>query len=102
MHVRKTRPKKIKTLGHGDLGMRVTTLICKNGCKNIDGSPVIKNPEILSDIIAPETNYAYDVEVFVGIERFLNNLQREEIKKKLKKKYGIAASVSEISVLARR
>lgn len=102
MHVRKTRSKKIKSLALGNLEPQVTTLVCKNGCLNNNKTPVIKNPEILSDIVAPETNIAYDIEVFVGKKRFLDNLQRKEIKLKLENKFGIIVSESEISILARR
>lgn len=102
MRVRKTRNKKLVTIKHGALSMRVTTLICKNGCKTLDGRPVLRNPEELSQLVSTGANFGYDVEAFVGIERYLNNLQREEIKEKLRERYDIPISAREVSVLARR
>ncbi len=102
MRVRKTRNKNLVTIQYGALSTQVTTLICKKGCKTLDGRPVLRNPKELSQLVPAGANFGYDVEVFVGIERYLNNLQREEIKEKLREKHDIPISVSGVSVLARR
>jgi hypothetical protein len=51
--------------------------------------------------LLPGRNVGYDVMVFIGLQRFLHHLQREEIQAKLKNDYGIVISTGEISCLAR-
>jgi hypothetical protein len=39
--------------------------------------------------VEPGSVYGYDIEVRVGIQRFVHHLQREEIRQDLKARYGI-------------
>jgi hypothetical protein len=103
MNVQKTHPNKhIVSIKYGSICIRVVTLKCKIQCHNEDGTLIIRRPEILSELIPKNSNIAYDVEVFVGIERYLHHKQREEIKSKLIKEHGISISTGEISNLAKR
>ncbi len=100
MKVRNVRPRRLITLQHGVVSARITTLICKKGCKTPDGKREIRRPEELDCLVAPGANIAYDVEGFCGIKRYLEGLQREEIKKQLEDEHGIFISGRKISVLA--
>ncbi len=100
MKVRNVRPRRLITLQHGVVSARVTTLICKKGCKKPDGKREIRRPEELDCLVPSGANIAYDVEVFCGTKRYLEGLQREEIKKQLEDEHGIFISGRKISVLA--
>jgi hypothetical protein len=56
----------------------------------------------LDGLVPQGARYGYDIEVFVGTERFLNNAQREEIREKLLSQYGVKISTGEISNLTQR
>jgi len=90
------------SIEHGAISSRITTLICKKGCKTSDGKRAIRRPEEVVRLIPPNSNIAYDVEVFCGIKRHLYGLQREDIKKQLEDKHNIFISSREVSVLANR
>lgn len=102
MQVRNVRPRRFITMQHGVVSCRITTLICKKGCKTSDGKPQIRRPEELEYLVPPGANIGYDVEIFCGQKRYLEGLQREEIKKKLENEHGIFISSREISLLANR
>jgi len=100
MKVRNVRPRRFITIQHGVVSCRVTTLICKKGCKTSDGKPEIRRPEELEYLAPPGANIGYDVEIFCGTKRYLEGFQREEIKKQLENEDGIFISSREISLLA--
>lgn len=100
MKVRNVRPRRFITIQHGVVSCRVTTLICKKGCKTSDGKPQIRRPEELEYLVPPGANIGYDVEIFCGTKRYLEGFQREEIKKQLENGHGIFISTREISLLA--
>ena len=102
MKVRNVRPRRFITIQHGVVCSRITTLICKKGCKTSAGKPQIRRPEELEYLAPPGANIGYDVEIFCGTKRYLEGLQREEIKKKLENEHGIFISSREISLLANR
>ncbi len=102
MRVRNVRARRLITIEHGVVSSWVTTLICKKGCETSDGRPEIRAPEELRDLVPPGANIAYYVEVFCGVKRYLDGLQREEIKKRLEVERGIYISSRTISVLANR
>lgn len=56
----------------------------------------------MNNLVPIGANYGYDLEVFVGMERFMRHRQREEIRNTLKSEYGISISTGEISELAKR
>ncbi len=100
MKVRNVRPRRLITIQHGVVSSRITTLICKKGCKTAAGKPEIRRPEELDYLAPPGSNIGYDVEVFCGTKRYLEGLQRKEIKKQLEDEHGIFISSRKISVLA--
>lgn len=102
MKVREVRPRRFISIEHGFVSARITTLICKQGCQTSNGKREMRRPEELAHITPPNSNIAFDVEVFCGIKRYLEGLQREDIKKQLEDKHGIFISSREVSVLANR
>ncbi|MBC8333666.1 MAG: hypothetical protein H8E29_00215 [Anaerolineales bacterium] len=56
----------------------------------------------MNRLVPRGSNFAYDIEVFVGIERYSHFQQREEIQNKLKTERNISISTGEISNLAKR
>ena len=100
MKVRNVRPRRLVSIQHGEVSSRITTLICKKGCKTPDGRREIRRPEELKYLVPYGANIAYDVEVFCGIKRYLEGLQREVIKKQLENEHHIIISSRSISVLA--
>ena len=101
MKVQKTYPRSLITKKYGNIHARIKILTCKHGCKNPDGSPVTRRPEIISLIVPKGGTIGYDVEVHVGIQRYLNHRQREEIQKELQKNHDIEISTGKISDLSR-
>jgi len=63
------------------------------------GELVTRRAACLSKALPPGSNVGYDVMVFVGIERFLHNRQREEIRAALLDQ-GIDISTGEVSKLS--
>lgn len=100
MKVRNVRPRRFITIQHGVVSCRITTLICKKGCKTSDGKQQIRRPEELEYLAPLGANIGYDVEIFCGTKRYLEGLQREQIKIQLENEYGIFISSREISLLA--
>lgn len=102
MKVRNVRPRRFITIQHGVVSSRITTLICKKGCKTSEGKPESRRPEELEYLAPAGANIGYDVEIFCGTKRYLEGLQREQIKKQLENEHGIFISSREISLLANR
>jgi hypothetical protein len=103
MGVQQTRPKRrVATVKYGPLSLRVVTLACNNGCRNSDGKAITRRPEVLSRIVARGSNFGYDVEVYVGLQKYLHQRQREEIQADLLKDYGISISTGRISDLQKK
>lgn len=102
MKIQKSGPRYIATIKYGCIDLRILTLVCKAGCLNADGTLVTRNPQALYKLVPKGSNFSYDIEVFVGIERYSHNRQREEIQNKLKTEHDIPISTGEISNLAKR
>jgi hypothetical protein len=100
--VQKTSTRHVETLAHGHFIALEHVTSCPRGCLHPDGKLAIGHSEALAGLVPHGARYGYDIEVFVGTERFLNHAQREEIQKRLSSRYGIGISVGEISNLARR
>jgi hypothetical protein len=101
MKVQKTYPRFLITKKYGNVRVRLIILECKYGCKNSDGSPVTRRSEIISRIVPKGANIGYDVEVHVGVQRYIHYRQREEIQEELQKDYDIEISTGKISDLTR-
>ena len=100
--VQKTVPREIVTLLHNRFRARERVLVCPRGCKHPNGKAVTHRDQTLAALVPPGANYGYDVEVYVGMERFARHRQREEIRSALIEEHSIPISSSEISVLAHR
>jgi len=100
--VQKSAEHRIVTLEHGDFIARETIHVCKAHCRQPSGELVTRRSEALVLKVSPGKVYGYDVEVYVGIQRFLHHRQREEIRSELVQQFGISVSSGQISDLAAR
>ncbi|NCC77814.1 MAG: hypothetical protein EOM08_15450 [Clostridia bacterium] len=96
----KTVLRKGKTLAHGHFSARQTVYSCAKGCQYPAGAKITQAG--LEDYLPPGGNVGYDVVVFVGLQRFAEKRQREQIQAALIDDYGIRLSTGEISTLAKR
>jgi hypothetical protein len=102
MKVQKTIERLVTTLKHGFFQAKETVLVCAGRCVHLSGELVTRRSETLRRLAPAGANYGYDLEVFVGLERFVNYRQREEIRSALKAEHGISLSSGEVSILAAR
>ena len=101
MRVQKTVRHTGVTLAHGSFGIRETVYVCASGCKK-EGRLVTERSLNLAKLLLPKSVVGYDVMVHVGLERFVQHRQREEIRADLDRLHGIDLSTGEISELGRR
>jgi hypothetical protein len=94
--VRKTWVRTGVTLSHGTFRLRQKVRICVTGC------PGSTRAGALANLVPPRQVVGYDVMAYVGLNRYLQHRQREEIRAALAADHGILLSSGEISVLARR
>jgi hypothetical protein len=102
MNVQKTISRKIVTLRYNVFNTHERVLECPSRCKFPSGFYVTARASRVSALAPTGSNYGYDLEVFVGMERFTRHRQREEIQSVLKEEYAISVSTGEISLLANR
>ena len=100
MHVQKTTPRHGVTLEHGRFIARETTHICAASCKK-DGVLITRRAQALATRLPPKGTVGYDVIVYVGLKRYVEHQQRDEIVALLAER-GIVLSTGEISALCRR
>jgi hypothetical protein len=101
--VQKTKtPHHVETLEHGPFTAKETVLVCANRCiDSVTGRLLtVRSPELLQRVGSGAV-YGYDVEVRVGLERYLHHRQRGEIQSILKEQ-GIELSTGQVSALATR
>jgi hypothetical protein len=101
MRVQKTLRRHGVTLEHGSFVARETAHVCAAGCRR-DGAAVTHRAATLAVRLPPKGIVGYDVIVFVGLARFVEHRQREEIRAALEAQHGIVLSTGEISTLGRR
>lgn len=99
--VQKTAQHHVATLEHGPFTAKDTILVCRQRCTNAAGRLVTVRSEELRRKVHPGAVYGYDLEVRVGLERYLHHRQRMEIQHALAKQ-GVTLSTGQISVLASR
>jgi hypothetical protein len=99
-NVQKTSPRQGKTLTHGQFAARQTVYSCAKGCHHPNGIKV--SAASLTGHLLAGSMVGYDVMVFVGLKRFLEHQQREQIRTMLIDEHGIGLSTGEISNLAKR
>lgn len=97
LHVRGTERRHVFSVAYGPF-----TAVERQGyCPAHPEVPVARSQQ-LAHIIAPGSEYAYDVLVRVGLARFLECRQSDEIRTELSRHYGIEVPVSTVSYLARK
>jgi hypothetical protein len=101
MRVLKTVCRRVQTLEHGPFELREVVHVCAADCRRADGGLVWRRASSLAELVIPGRSVGYDVMVWIGLERFLNHRQRQEIGCALKSEYGITLSAGEISGLTR-
>ena len=97
--VQKTESRQGRTIAHGHFFAQAAVHYCANGCKNSDGTKVTRHADSITNYLIPKSITGYDVMVFVGIKRFVEYRQREEIQKALLDEHNIRISTGEISKL---
>lgn len=102
LKVQKTIQRQMVTIRYGDIIAHEKVFWCSNGCKNPDGTFVTKRSSELKHLVPHRSIFGYDIEVYVGIQKFLHFRQRNEIVTLLKDEYGITISSGEISYLTSR
>jgi len=102
MRVQKTITRKIVTLRHNSFNTHERVLECPMKCKYPNESYVTSRASSSIGLAPIGSNYGYDLEVYVGMERFVRHRQREEIQSALKEEYSISVSSGEISILSAR
>ena len=95
LRVLKTSKRRLITLANGDINIREIKRSCRT-CRVIVGS------HRLAQIAPRGQRYGYDVIVWVGLRRWIDRLQRIEIRDQLESCYGIRLSTGTISALSDR
>ncbi len=101
MKVQKSYVHQGKTIQHGSFKVCETVWKCAAGCRRPSGAKVTKRAGAVVQSLLPQSTVGYDVMIFVGLERFLHQRQREEIQAALLDQ-GIAISTGEVSKLSRK
>jgi hypothetical protein len=102
MGVQKTVRRHAITLEHGAFQAHETVHFCKAGCRHPSGALVTRRAESLAGLVPSGGAFGYDVMVHVGLERYLQHRQREEIRASLLAEHGITISAGEVSTLEAR
>ena len=100
--VQKTGDHRVVTLEHGEFVAHETTRVCTRRCRHPSGQLVTRRSEALVGKVPPGAVYGYDVEVYVGLARFVREQQREEIRRELRLEFGVCLSAGEVSALTAR
>lgn len=101
MLVQKTAPRMGRTLAHGPFDARETVHVCAAGCRWPSGARITRRAACLGEALLPQANVGYDVLVFAGLRRFLQQQRREDIRAALLDR-GVRISEGEVSELCRR
>ncbi len=101
MRVQKTVGRHGVTIEHGRFTAREAIFVCAARCRK-DEVLVTRRSAALAACLPPKGTVGYDVIVFVGLARFIEYRQRDEIRASLKAQHGIVLSTGEISALGRR
>ena len=77
--VQKTSFRRIVTNKHGALNGWWPKQECPNGCKGDDGRVFTRRAEKLDNLAMKNHKFGYDIEVEVGVCRYLKHMQIREI-----------------------
>ena len=102
MIVEKTAPRHISTMALGKVDVMEYIEVCPGRCRTPLGTLYREHSSELAALVASGANYGYDIEVFVGLQRFIHHCQRLEIKEQIKLSANVDISEGEISALEAR
>ncbi len=102
MIVRKTRRRRGKTVEHGTFEVRETVRVCAAKCRRPSGRLATERPREVARSIMPNCTAGYDLMAFVGLKRFIQCKQRDEIASELDEACGVKISSGETSDLTAR
>jgi hypothetical protein len=101
MHVQKSFQHEGRSIAHGTFDVNETVWVCAAKCRYPSGKLVTRRANSVVQCIMPNSITGYDLMVWVGLERYLDHRQREEIRTRLREKHAIEISSGEVSRLAR-
>jgi hypothetical protein len=102
MHVQKSFQHEGRSIAHGTFDVNETVWVCAAKCRYPSGKLVTRRANCVVQCIMPNSITGYDLMVWVGLERYLDHRQREEIRIRLREKHAIEISSGEVSRLARQ
>lgn len=97
LRVQKSKKRIVSTIETGTIQAREIRKVCF-----MDSSHPVETSETLSQMVPCGQRYGYDLIVWVGVARYLRNLQRKEIRAELFQKKGIILSDGSISEVCDR
>jgi hypothetical protein len=100
LRVQKTFEHNVATIEHGAFRANEAVYVCKGGCRPPDRIHAIHRSAALASRVPHRKTLGYDVMVRVGLARFVDYRQRDEIRASLEAE-GISLSTGTISELAR-
>lgn len=100
VRVQKTFEHRATTMEHGAFCASETVYVCKAGCRPPDRTHATRRSAALASRIPRRKTVGYDVIVRVGLARWVNYRQRNEIRASVEAE-GIALSTGTISELTR-
>jgi hypothetical protein len=91
----------VVTLAYGIFKAQEAVLYCPDGCQWRDGEQTVKfyRSELLAQLVAPGHVYGFDVVAKVGLLRFLECRQRQEIQAEMEREYGLSIPESTVGDL---
>jgi len=99
MRVQKTFRHEGRTIAHGTFQVHETIWVCAAKCRHRSGKLVTQRANSVVQCIMPNGIIGYDLMVSVGCKRYLDHLQREEIRAELREKHAIKISSGEVTRL---
>jgi len=102
MVVEKTVPRHISTMALGNVDVMEYVEVCPDKCKTPVGTLYRERSPDLAALVAKGANYGYDIEVYIGLQRFIHHRQRLEIKDMIMQSANVDISEGEISSLEMR
>ena len=100
--VQKSLTRRGVTIAHGEFVAQESVRVCAAHCTHACGALMTYRSQSLSQQVPIGGIYGYDLEVHVGLERFVHQRQRAEIDQQLQSEHAIRLSSGEISVLGQR
>jgi len=102
MRVQKSFQHEGRSIAHGSFEVNETVWMCAAQCRYPSGKLVTRRANSVVECIMPNSITSYDLMVWVGLKRYLDYRQREEIRTRLREKHAIELSSGEVSRLARQ